>query len=251
MTRAICSAFTPGKEPKIICDDPAILGDECEESHPGYQKCQSKIGSKNTCLGTLGGVGYECRYVDLSCHLSCHISCHTRSFIFPLTFSCLLSCRRCGDGWKMTLDQDSGEQVGINHTFLSPHFIHTHLFPHFIHTHLSHLAPSQSCEDINECLELPPSKLPKDCTGPRSACINTLGGFNCTGPLPNKCTDPAFKNNGCWVRGPSPVMSSPSFSTPVSPSLSHSLLFSLPNPLILLLLTLRWTLRSLSPLPAR
>ena len=134
VTRAICAAFTPGKEPGIICDDPAILGDECDTSHPGYQKCQvsNNPSNENRCIGAFGGLGYDCR---------------------------------CGKGWKAGVDE----------------------------------AGEPSCRDVNECLESPPNTLGPECLCPRCACINTLGGYNCTGALVNKCLEPEYKNNGCWV----------------------------------------------------
>ncbi|WIA30662.1 hypothetical protein OEZ86_000736 [Tetradesmus obliquus] len=54
-----------------------------------------------------------------------------------------------------------------------------------------------TCSEINECLV---SSVPwtKDaCKCDRCACLNTVGSYNCTGPLPNMCT--AEHNYGnCW-----------------------------------------------------
>ncbi|GAX83867.1 hypothetical protein CEUSTIGMA_g11292.t1 [Chlamydomonas eustigma] len=56
------------------------------------------------------------------------------------------------------------------------------------------LSGGETCDDENECINhsyIPrpggPTEKPA-CSCSRCACINTEGGFNCTGPLPNKCT---------------------------------------------------------------
>ncbi|KAG1674039.1 hypothetical protein FOA52_000345 [Chlamydomonas sp. UWO 241] len=67
----------------------------------------------------------------------------------------------CGQGWVLTSQPDSGG----------------------------------SCEDLNECVVT--SITDPACTCDRCACINTLGGFNCTGVLPNMCTKDE-KFGGCW-----------------------------------------------------
>jgi len=55
----------------------------------------------------------------------------------------------------------------------------------------------ETCSEINECLMSSVPWTKKDCQCERCACINTIGGYNCTGSLPNHCT-PGMDFGGCW-----------------------------------------------------
>eukprot|EP00199_Chlamydomonas_sp_CCMP681_P001122 CAMPEP_0119103792 /NCGR_PEP_ID=MMETSP1180-20130426/2167_1 /TAXON_ID=3052 ORGANISM="Chlamydomonas cf sp, Strain CCMP681" /NCGR_SAMPLE_ID=MMETSP1180 /ASSEMBLY_ACC=CAM_ASM_000741 /LENGTH=797 /DNA_ID=CAMNT_0007088383 /DNA_START=241 /DNA_END=2634 /DNA_ORIENTATION=+ len=70
----------------------------------------------------------------------------------------------CGAGWLRSSKVDTGDEV---------------------------------CEDINECLATNIRFTDPDCGCDRCACINLIGGYNCTGPLPDNCT-PEHDYGGCW-----------------------------------------------------
>mmetsp|Transcript_29301 Transcript_29301/g.64826 ORF Transcript_29301/g.64826 Transcript_29301/m.64826 type:complete len:785 (+) Transcript_29301:192-2546(+) len=61
------------------------------------------------------------------------------------------------------------------------------------------LAGSEVCEDLNECLATNIPLTNPACSCERCACINTIGGYSCVGPLPNKCTaEYNFGEGKCW-----------------------------------------------------
>ncbi|GFR48708.1 hypothetical protein Agub_g10664 [Astrephomene gubernaculifera] len=59
------------------------------------------------------------------------------------------------------------------------------------------LTGEESCEDVNECTASLMPAMMYDCNCPRCACINTLGGFRCSGWLNNVCNE-AGGWGGCW-----------------------------------------------------
>ncbi|MEW5305678.1 MAG: hypothetical protein WDW36_008204 [Sanguina aurantia] len=53
------------------------------------------------------------------------------------------------------------------------------------------------CSDVNECTETGITIAQDACSCERCACINTIGSYRCTGPLPDMCTA-ENKFGGCW-----------------------------------------------------
>jgi hypothetical protein len=55
----------------------------------------------------------------------------------------------------------------------------------------------ETCAELNECVASQVWRSKPNCACERCACVNTVGGYNCTGPLPDYCT--AERNyGGCW-----------------------------------------------------
>jgi hypothetical protein len=55
----------------------------------------------------------------------------------------------------------------------------------------------ETCAELNECAASQVWRSKPDCSCERCACVNTVGGYNCTGPLPDYCTA-EMKYGGCW-----------------------------------------------------
>jgi hypothetical protein len=65
----------------------------------------------------------------------------------------------------------------------------------------------ETCAELNECVASQVWRSKPECACDRCACVNTVGGYNCTGALPDYCT-PERKFGGCWTgegKGGKPV----------------------------------------------
>ncbi|KAI8469825.1 MAG: hypothetical protein J3K34DRAFT_393772 [Monoraphidium minutum] len=105
-------------------------------------------------------------------------------------------CAEGGDGWRAC-------NTGMNTTLGRTRCINT--FRSFAcdcgagYMKVTDKATGQeTCAELNECLMSNIPSTREDCRCTRCVCTNTPGGFNCSGPIPDRCTA-EHNYGGCWI----------------------------------------------------